>query len=188
MTDGPPGEVPGEVLYGGVSVDVTFPPDRRPTFGDLFLICGLGPHPRFPPTARGPDFAALADLQFAQVDDAFGVPTLAPPGEEQEGDETAVWLLPLVGGEPVDHHPGPFDGVRLEYCVLRHPPRRADHFFHCVRRFAELGGAVTYRGRDAELGVPPDLGSVRADVAAAVRRWRARGVEPGSDAALRVDF
>src|SRR5687768_1500602 len=110
-------ELSEEMLYAGVSVDILFG-THRPTFGDLFLICGQD-HPRFPPSGRFA-FDQLADLQFEQVDDYFGVPSLT-----DDGDDVVVWLYPLVAGEVVDHHPGPFDGIRLDYNVLRNPSRHA---------------------------------------------------------------
>ncbi|NNJ26648.1 hypothetical protein [Alienimonas chondri] len=174
----------------GLSVDIRFG-EPRPTFGDLYLICGQT-HPAFPPTDRSTSgairFEDLANLQFSQVDDYFGVLTLPADGDRQEGDDVAVWLYPLVDGEPVDHHPGPFDGIRLSYCVLRHPPRRAEHFLTCIDAFARLGTRAFYRERARELGVPPDLAPLRADVAAIVEDWAENGVAAGSDAALEIDF
>jgi hypothetical protein len=173
-------ELPGDLLYQGASVDVAFV-EPRPSFGDLFRICG-SVHPRFPPTGDF-GFERLADLQFEQVDDYFGVRSLTG-----EGTDVPVWLYPLVGGEAVGHHPGPFDGVRLEYGILRNPERRADHFLRCVREFAALGSAVVYRSRGVTLGSPPDLSPLRADIAAVVRHWAAEGIAVGSDDALALDF
>lgn len=172
--------IPESMLYEGVSVDVVFG-DPRPRFGDLFLICG-DTHPRFPPSGSF-GFDRLAELQFEQVDDYFGVSSLA-----DEGDDVVIWLYPLVDGEPVDHHPGPFDGIRLDYNVLRNPARHADHYLRCIREVADLGVAVLYRSRDTELGVPPDLTPVRVDIDAIVARWASQGIIVGSDDALQVDF
>jgi hypothetical protein len=173
-------ELPEDVLYQGVSVDIAFV-DPRPSFGDLFRVCGAT-HPRFPPTGDF-GFERLADLQFEQVDDYFGVRSLT-----DEGDDVPVWLFPLVGGEVVDHHPGPFDGVRLSYNVLRNPEQRADHFLRCVQGFAACGAGVEYRTRGVPLGSPPDLSPVRADIAVVVRHWAVEGIAVGSDDALAVDF
>jgi hypothetical protein len=167
------------VLYPGVSVDIRFR-DPRPSFGDLFRVCGLD-HPRFPPTGAF-GFERLADLQFEQVGDFFGVRALS-----DEGSDVPIRLYPLVGGEPVCHHPGPFDGVRLEYSMLRNPVRRADHFLRCVQGFAALGSGAEYRGRGLALGDPPDLRPVEADIAAVVRYWAGQGITVGSDDALAVD-
>lgn len=173
-------ELPDDMLYQGMSVDIAFA-DPRPLFGDLFRICG-DTHPRFPPTGEF-GFDRLAELQFEQVDDYFGVRSLT-----DEGDDVPVWLFPLVGGEVVDHHHGPFDGVRLEYSVLRNPERRAEHFLRCVKEFAAMGSGVVYHSRGASLGLPPDLSPVRTDIAAVVRYWAAEGIAVGSDDALAVDF
>ncbi len=172
--------LPEDMLYQGVSVDIAFD-NPRPSFGDLFRICG-DTHPRFPPTGEF-HFDRLAELQFDQVDDYFGVRSLT-----DEGDDVPVWLFPLVGGEVVDHHPGPFDGVRLSYNVLRNPERRADHFLRCVQEFAALGVGVAYRSRVVSLGSPPDLSPVQADIAAIAQHWAAEGIVVGSHDALVIDY
>ena len=170
-------ELPEDLLYQGVGVDIAFA-DPRPAFGDLFRICG-DTHPRFPPTgALG--FERLADLQFEQVDDYFGVRALTA-----EGTDVPIWLYPLVGGEPVHHHPGPFDGVRLEYNVLRNPVRRAEHFLRCVQEFAAIGAVTEYRS--VSLGSPPDMTPLQADIAAVVRHWAAEGIAVGSRRALMLN-
>lgn len=173
-------ELPNDMLYQGVSVDIAFA-DPRPSFGDLFRVCG-DTHPRFPPTGEF-GFERLAELQFEQVDDYFGVRSLT-----DEGTDVPVWLFPLVDGKVVDHHPGPFDGVRLEYSVLRNPACRADHFLRCVEEFAAVGSGVMYRSRGVPLGSPPDLSAVRADIAAVVSHWAVGGIAVGSDDALALDF
>lgn len=173
-------EIPEQMLFEGVSVDIAFD-DPRPQFGDLFQICGRT-HPRFPPTdSRG--FENLSELQFDQADDYFGVASLI-----DDGDDVVVWLYPLIDGEPVDHHPGPFDGVRLEYNVLRNPARHADHYLRCVREFAGLGVGATYRSRGVELGVPPKLSALQVDIHAIIEYWSSQGIAVGSDEALEMDF
>ena len=173
-------EVPESALYEGVSVDVGFSAPG-PTFGDLFLICGTG-HPDFPPTNRY-RFAELDQLQFGQVDDYFGVRT-----SSGEGDDVAVWLYPVIQGDPVDHDPGPFDAVRLEYCVLRNPVYRSDHYLNCVAAVSAMGVTTRYRNRDVDLGAPADLTILRDDIRAIARHWMHQGVTVGSDAALLIDF
>ena len=167
------------MLYQGLKVGILFA-NHRPSFGDLYRVCG-GIHPRFPPTGDF-GFERLAALRFNQVDDYFGVQSLTG-----DGDDTPVGLFPLVGGAVVDHHSSPFDGLRLEYNVLRNPMRRADHFLQCVQGFAALGSEAAYRSRKVPLGSSPDLSSVRADIAAVVRHWAAVGIAVGSHDALVVD-
>ena len=172
--------LPEDMLYEGVHVDIVFA-DPRPTFGDLFRICG-DIHPRFPPTGKF-GFHRLVGLQFEQVDDYFGVRSLS-----DEGDDVPVWLFPLVDGQVVDHHPGPFDGVRLTYNILRNPEKRADHFLRCVQEFAALGSEVVYRNRNLSLGSPPTVTPVRSDIVAVVRHWAVAGVVVGSYDALVIDY
>src|SRR5262249_12746416 len=90
------------MLFQGLSIDIAFG-EPRPSFGDLFRICG-GTHRVLPPAGEF-GFERLMDLRFEQVDDYFGVRSLT-----DEGTGVPVWLYPLVGGEPVYHHTGPFDG------------------------------------------------------------------------------
>lgn len=172
--------LPDVLLYDGASIDIEFG-ESKPTFGDLYLICG-DRHPSFPPTGKF-NFDSLSDLQFEQVDDYFGV-----RGLDDEGDDVPIWLYPLLSGKPVHHHPGPFDGLRLNYNILRNPVRRADHYFNCVSEFATFGAGTVDRCRNRELGSPPDLSDVRADVDAAVRHWASQGIEVGAPEALEIDF
>lgn len=77
----------------------------KPSFEDLYRICGE-PDTRLTPT-KSYGFELLADLGIEQVDDYFAICV--------DGDP-AVWIYPLVRGQVVDHHPGPFDGIRID-CV-----------------------------------------------------------------------
>jgi hypothetical protein len=173
-------DLPENLLYQGASVDIAFDA-FRPKFGDLFLICGAR-HPIFPPSG-GFAFDKLGDLQFEQIDDFFGVRAL-----HDEGDDVPIWLYPLVNGEPVHHHPGPFDGIRLDYNILRNPVRRAEHYLKCVAAFATFGNGAVYRSREMDLGSPPSFSPVKADIDAVVRQWASQGIEVGSRKALVLDF
>ena len=172
--------LPDDLRYEGASVDISFAPSG-PMFGDLFLICG-GEHPRFPPSGKFA-FDSLADLQFEQVDDFFGIRSI-----NDEGDDVPIWLYPLVDGEPVYHNPGPFSGVRLDYNILRNPVRRAEHYLKCVAAFAVFGASTRYRNREVELGSTPNLSRIREDINAVVRHWAEQGIEVGSNEALELDF
>lgn len=173
-------DIPEDILYEGVAVLISFD-EPHPAFGDLFLLTGLE-HPNFPPSGAI-DFSVFADLQIAQVDDYFGVPSLA-----EEGSDVAVWLFPIVGGESVHHHPGPFDAIRLEYCVLRSPARHAVHFLRCISELSRIGSRTEYCNRELHLGQPPDLDQVRRDIEGAVSYWDDKGITVGSDKALSIDF
>jgi hypothetical protein len=167
--------------YEGVSVDFIFR-ETKPGFGDLFLICGRE-HPHFPATSKL-NFGALADLQFDQVDDYFGI-----PNRTDEGTDVVLWLFPLVQGEVVHHHQGPFDGLRLSYSILRNPVRRIALFLDVVHRVAsELGVDVIYHEREMDLGLPPDIHVLDGDINEVIRSWRSEGIEPGSSQALELDY
>jgi hypothetical protein len=100
-------------------VDLLFT-DAKPAFGDVFLLCGFE-NPAFPPTGDY-GFSALADLGIEQVDDFFGLCV--------DGDPV-VWILPLVNGNVVAHHPGPYDGLR----VAAGDGRRKSLWLKCLTRF-----------------------------------------------------
>lgn len=173
-------DLPEDLLYEGVRIDIAFG-DPRPVFGDLFLICG-DEHPRFPPSGRFA-FGSLANLQFDQVDDYFGVRSL-----DENGDDVVIWLFPLVSGQPVHHHSGPFDAVRLEYNILRNPAHRSDHYMKCVIAFSKFGIGITYCNRKLDLPLTSELSQLRVDIDSVVRHWAANGIEVGSNDALMVEF
>lgn len=156
-------------LYEGVSINVMFP-SPGPTFGDLYLLCGQE-HPNFPSSGNF-EFQRLAHLQFSQIDDYFGVRTLSGIG-----DDVAVWLYPIVDDHPVDHDPGPFDALRLDYNVLRNPADRSNHFLRCVADIAALSSSSSVY-----------LEQLRDRIDAIIRHWRDQGIEVGSEEALAIDF
>lgn len=97
--------------------------DPKPMFGDLFTICG-DEHPDFPPTGNF-SFATLAALGIEQTDDYFAVHVDVDP---------VIWIFPLIKGQVVEHHPGPFDGLRLSL----DRPSHKKHWEPCVARFCEI--------------------------------------------------
>ena len=173
-------DISEKLLYDGVSVDIEFG-DPRPTFGDLFLLCAME-HPGFLPSGAI-DFSKYDELQITQIDDYFGVRS-----REDEGDDVAVWLFPIVSGQVVDHHEGPFDGIRLEYCTLRSPASEADHFLQCVEELSRTGAIVRYREVVLNDGDHVDLDPVRRDIRLAVAYWAGKGIRVGSEEALSIDF
>ena len=156
--------------FVGIEVDFKFN-GRGPSFGDLFTICGYE-NPNFPPPGEFP-FNKLDDLLFSQIDDYFGVATLS-----DEGDDVAVWLFPVVDGDIVDHHPGPFDALRISYNVLRNPIHRSEHFYLVLERLTN------------ELPVTPSvsLSNIKEKVSQINSYWLNEGITPGSEEALEVDF
>lgn len=159
-----------------ISVDFEFT-GAKPGFGDLFLICGER-HPNFPPEGNV-DFRPLSNLAVSQVDDYFGVQVVSnggPPGD------VAIWLFPLVAGNIVDHHSGPFDGLRLDYDTLRNPPHRLDHYLQMLRAFqSHLSGRLRHRSVNVQIA------EIEAKAAAKMRHWQQRDLEPGSPQALAFD-
>jgi hypothetical protein len=165
----------------GIAVDLYFE-GEKPAFGDLFQICG-DIHPKYPPSGRF-NFKALAPYGFQQVDDYYGIKSSG-----QEGAEVVVWLFPLVGGEEVCHHRGPYDGVRLAFNILQNPQRCARDFTSVVSVFAQtLKTRNRYPLRDLDLGNPPDLGVIEQDILKVTQFWQSRGIKPGSAAALEIEI
>ena len=152
-----------------LSVTFTFK-EKKPGFGDLFEIVGYT-NPNFPPSGNF-KFGEMDALQFSQVDDYFGVQTISEVGED-----VCIWLFPLLGGEIVDHHPGPFTGIKVTYNVLKNPVSRSDHFLKVIKTLEE------------KLDIPPSerletLGSKIHDI---VKYWKLKGIEPGSDSAMEIE-
>ena len=165
----------GVLELEGISVDLIFE-TQGPKFGDLFTICGYE-NPNFPPEGHF-NFLQFEALQFSQIDDYFGVQTTSGIG-----DEVAVWLFPLVDGEVVDHHPGPFDGLRLSYNVLRNPVERSKHSIYVVE---ELSQSLKVKLNFNSAG--NDLKSLERDIQAIVDFWAGEGIKVGSNAALEIDY
>jgi hypothetical protein len=165
----------------GIAVDLCFE-GEKPTFGDLLQICG-DTHPEFPPSGRF-NFKALSPHGFQQVDDYYGIKSSG-----KEGTDVVIWLFPLVGGEEVCHHHGPYDGVRLAFNILLNSPRRAKDFTKVISAFAQtLKTRNRYPLRDLDLGNPPDLGVIEQDIEKVIQFWKSQGIKPGSEAALEVEI
>jgi len=165
----------------GIAVDLYFE-GEKPAFGDLCQICGDS-HPGFPPSGRF-NFKALAPYGFEQLDDYYGIKS-----STKEGAEVVVWLFPLVGGEEVCHHHGPYDGVRLAFNILCNSPRRASDFTKAVSTFAQvLKTRNFYPLRGLDLGNPPDLGVIEQDIEKVIQFWKSQGIEPGSEAAMEIEI
>ena len=110
-------------------VDLLFTTEK-PSLGDVFLMCGCE-HPSFRPTANF-GFAKLSDLGIEQVDDYFAVCLNGDP---------AIWIFPLVRGKAVEHHAGPYDGLRLEAADQTHHKL----WSKCVARFEKALGVLHQR-------------------------------------------
>ena len=157
-------------IYEGIKVNLTFQ-GELPMFGDLFAISG-SENPNFPSSRKFP-FDKFEALQFSQVDDYFGIKTFSG-----EGDDVAVWLYPTIDNTVVDHNIGPFEGLRLSYCVLRNPIERADHFYFVITTLL------------SNLDVSSDLSltAIKSKVSSIHDYWRKQGVELGSEQALQIEI
>ena len=86
-------------------------------------------------------------------------------------------MYPVVGGECVDHHPGPFDAIRLQFNVLRNMPKNAERFLQCVTSLATLSTSPE-----------PNIDAIQSEIDAITEHWQSNGIEPGSSAALQLDW
>ena len=157
-----------EQLHDGVTVDIAFD-SPGPEFGDLFMICGYD-NPNFPPPGDYA-FGEHSDLGFCQKDDYFGIES-----ESEEGDDVIVWLSPVVDGDCVEHHPGPFDAIRLQFSVLRNLPENAERFLQCVTSLATLSPEPA-----------PNIDAIQSEIDAITEHWQSTGIMPGSSEALQVE-
>lgn len=168
-------------LYEGVDVQFDFV-GGGPTWGDLVALCGAEPGRESPSSGRY-DVARLSSLGFDGVDDYLGIRNEGP-----SGDDVIVWLFPIIDDEEVFRHPGPFEGLRLSYSVLRNPMAHVDRFLAAVVEFTKTFGVPgVYRLRGTTIGSPADLATLKQDIDAIAKHWRSEGIEPGSSAALEVD-
>ncbi len=159
-----------EEFYEDVEIDFMFR-SKGPEFGDLFTICGYE-NPNFPPKGEF-DFESFSEYNISQVDDYFGI-----EAEEDEGDDVPVWIFPLIGGEVADHHPGPFDGLRISYCVLRNPAERASLYL-------SLAASIE---KQFPVFLSQSIESAKQKIDAITSYWASKGIEVGSDKSLEIDF
>ncbi|MFJ8113496.1 hypothetical protein [Streptomyces sp. NPDC096132] len=136
-------------------IDVMFTGPQRPSFGDVFLLCG-DDNPNFPPT--DPRWGSLDHLQFEQVDDYFAI-------LDDGTDEPVIWLYPLARGSVVHHHPGPFEGLRLHYDPELDSSGLVAHFVNVIECLANLLPARALWGQQREpIGPPIDTDALMARV------------------------
>lgn len=163
------------LAFEGISIDFNFNSDK-PTFGDLFLIVGFE-NPNFPPNSRV--FQNLQDLNFEQADDYFGIKN------DPDDGFVKVWLFPIVNGEEVYHHHGPYDALRLNYAVVSNDPKTAELFEKAFNALlANLDATPTYNGQPIE-----DYSNIKKTINETIQYCRNElKVEPGSDEALQLHW
>ncbi|KAB1160936.1 hypothetical protein F7018_00025 [Tenacibaculum aiptasiae] len=166
-----------EVLaHEGIRIDFEFNSDK-PTFGDLFLIVGFE-NPNQPHNSR--EFEKLAELEFEQVDDYFGI-----RNKTEVGDDVKIWLFPIINGEEVYHNQGPFDAIRITYRVLGNDPKTAKMFektFHLIN--SNLDVTPTFEGKRIE-----NFGEINEIIIKTIQYCKEElKVEPGSEEALQLDW
>jgi len=162
--------------FEGIDIDFQFK-GKQPSFGDLFLIVGYE-NPNFPPENR--EFENLNHLGFEQVDDYFGI-----RNQSEIGSDVKLWLHPLLNGEEVYHHSGPFDAIRLRYCVRENPVNTSELFEQIYNEFnSKLEVNTSYLNNEIQ-----DFNQIKEDVDKTIEYCRNElNVEPGSTEALQLDW
>ena len=164
------------LAHEGIRIDYQFNSDK-PTFGDLFLIVGFE-NPDRPHNSR--EFEKLAELEFEQVDDYFGI-----KNNTDIGYEVKIWLFPIINEEEVYHNQGPFDAIRITYVVLSNEEKTAELFekiFHSIN--SNLDVTPFFEGQQVE-----NFEDIKKVIAKTIKYCREElEVEPGSHEALLLDW
>ena len=165
-----------EFAFEGISIDFKFKNDK-PTFGDLFLLCGYN-NPNFP--ANSKEFEKLSELKFEQVDDYFGIRNLT-----EIGDDVLVWLFPIINDEEVHHNEGPFDAIRINYVVIRNEKKIIKHIEDIYNSFNEhLDVDIYFEGNRVD-----DYSSISKILTEVIDYCEKElRVKPGSDKAMELEW
>lgn len=166
-----------EVLaHEGIRIDFEFNSDK-PTFGDLFLIVGFE-NPNLPYNSK--EFEKLAELEFEQVDDYFGI-----RNKTQIGDDVKIWLFPIINGEEVYHNQGPFDAIRITYGVLHNDIKTAELF---EKVFDTINSNLDVTPNFEEKKID-DFEEIKKIITKTIQYCKEElKVEPGSKEALQLDW
>ncbi|HVI45691.1 MAG TPA: hypothetical protein VM802_12520 [Chitinophaga sp.] len=162
-------------MENDILIDFRFATKDKPRLGELFLITGET-HPKFPP--RNNAFEQLAPLGFEQLDDFFGI-----LNEEEAGDDVLVWLFPMINGEEVFHHSGPFDAVRLSYSALRNTPANISLLQNCFESIQKMPDVEVFFDDKKISSFEP----IKQKADEIVAHWRANNIEPGSEQSLLIE-
>ena len=82
------------------------------------------------------------------------------------------------------HNPGPYDGLRFTYDILRNSRENVDIYINCLEKFIGLlPVSIYYRGKKLE-----NTEKIKEDIENVVKELVENGVEPGSDEALMMEY
>lgn len=165
-----------ELAFEGINIDFKFKNDK-PTFGDLFLICGYG-NPNSP--ANSDEFKELSEIGFTQIDDYFGV-----KNQTENGDDVLVWLFPIINREVVHHNEGPFDAIRINYIVVRNEKKNTKLIEDIFKSFKDnLNVEIYFENTQID-----DFSTIRNKLIEVFEYCEKElNVEPGSDKALELEW
>ena len=99
---------------------------EKPVFGDLLAMTGIEDS-KFP--IKNENFLKLCDLGIEQSDDFFTI-----PNENIDfGDDNILWIIPLIKKTEVWHNPGPYDGLRFTYDILRNSEENKEIYYAVLK-------------------------------------------------------
>ena len=146
---------------------------EKPVFGDLLAMTGIEDS-KFP--IKNENFLKLCDLGIEQSDDFFTI-----PNENIDfGDDNILWIIPLIKKTEVWHNPGPYDGLRFTYDILRNREENKEIYLNCLEKFINLFSvSVSYRGEKQK-----NLEKIKKDIEKTIKELLENDVKPGSEEAL----
>ena len=149
---------------------------EKPVFGDLLAMTGIQDS-KFP--VKNENFLKLAALGIEQADDFFSI-----PNENYDfGDDNILWIIPLIKKTEVWHNPGPYDGLRFTYDILRNSEENMEVYLNCIKKFIDLFQvSIYYRGQKQE-----NLEKIKGDIESTVKELLENDIKPGSEEALTID-
>ena len=159
-----------------VITDISFK-GEKPVFGDLLAMTGIE-NSKFP--MKNENFLKLTSLGIEQSDDFFAI-----PNENYDfGDDIILWIIPLIKKTEVWHNPGPYDGLRFTYDILRNSEENIEIYLDCLGKFINLFPvSIYYRGQKQK-----NLEKIREDIESTIKELLKNDVKPGSDEALSIDY
>ena len=148
---------------------------EKPVFGDLLAMTGIEDS-RFP--IKNENFLKLDSLGIEQADDFFAV-----PNENNDfGDDVILWIIPLIKKTEVWHDPGPYDGLRFTYDILRNAEENVKVYLNCLETFIKLFSvSIYYRGQKQE-----NLEKIKYDIEDTIQELKKNGLKPGSGESMEL--
>ena len=159
-----------------IITDINFT-GEKPVFGDLLAMTGIE-NSKFP--VKNENFLKLGSLGIEQADDFFAVPNK----NDDFGDDMIFWIIPLIKKTEVWHNPGPYDGLRFVYNILRNREENVKIYLDCLETFIKFFSvSIYYRGQKQE-----NLEKIRYDMEDTIKELQKNGLKPGSKESAELEY